>query len=112
MARRQLLDTRSEAKLADFDGKRDKFEQWAFMFESYAHLLGWGQIVESAIREQNPIQHSQISADAQAVNGDTLRLRGVDLVCLPSHRCPCPGQIFPARPRGRPQAELAHRSPG
>ena len=40
MAARQLLDTRESAKLSDFNGSREKFEQWAFMFESYARLLG------------------------------------------------------------------------
>ena len=57
---RQLLDTRTEAKLGDFNGQRDRFEQWAFMFESYVHLLGWGAFVDAAIRETNPITNDQL----------------------------------------------------
>ena len=43
---RQLLDTRADAKLSEFAGVREKFENWAFLFESYAHLFGWGEYVE------------------------------------------------------------------
>ena len=57
---RQLLDTRSDAKLSDFNGQRDKFEQWAFMFESYSHLLGWGAWVERAIKSLEPIVRERI----------------------------------------------------
>ena len=63
--RAATLDTRSDAKLGDFDGKRDKFEQWAFMFESYAYLMGWGILVDAAIREPNPI--------VGAISAETLR---------------------------------------
>eukprot|EP00974_Lingulodinium_polyedra_P077007 7455810-Lingulodinium_polyedra.AAC.1 len=69
-ARTLQLDTRSDAKLGDFDGKRDKFEQWAFMFESYAHLMGWGPLVDAAIREPDPLLESRLGAGAKAINGD------------------------------------------
>ena len=50
MTSRQLLDTRSDAKLDAFNGKRQDFETWAFLFESYAHLLGWGAMADTKLR--------------------------------------------------------------
>ena len=67
---RQLLDTRTEAKLGDFDGQRDKFEQWAFMFESYSHLLGWGIYVDAAIVSADPLVLTTLSDGARAISGD------------------------------------------
>jgi hypothetical protein len=67
---RQLLDTRNDAKLDNFPGKREGFENWAFMFESYAHLMGWGILVDAAIVEQQPITDVGLSADARAINHD------------------------------------------
>ena len=63
---RQLLDTRNDAKLDNFPGKREYFENWAVMFESYAHLMGWGMLVDAAIVEQQPIANEGLSADARA----------------------------------------------
>lgn len=50
---RQLLDTRSEAKLYVFN-KEDghNIAQWAFKFDPYALLVGWG-----AMKQTNPIAH-------------------------------------------------------
>ena len=73
-AGRQLLDTRDSARLSDFSGDREKFEQWSFMFESYAHLMGWGRFIEAAIREQNPITQERLGADCAAINGDVYYL--------------------------------------
>ena len=70
MAARQLLDTRSEVKLTDFDGKRERFEQWAFLFECYAHMLGWGEFVDAAIREPDPLGNWRPGQDAQDINSD------------------------------------------
>lgn len=67
---RQLLDTRSDAKLETFNGERQKFEQWAFLFESYTHLLGWGLYVDNAMRHEGPITHASLGPEAQGVNGD------------------------------------------
>ena len=70
MAARQLLDTRGDVKLSEFSGNRDRFEQWAFNFESYAHLLGWGTYVDAAIREDRPIPPERLDEAATRINGD------------------------------------------
>ena len=70
MAGRQLLDTRSDAKLESFNGKRPEFEAWAFLFESYAHLLGWGAMVDYARVSPDPIVHTSLAEEARNVNGD------------------------------------------
>ena len=67
MAGRQLLDTRSEAKLDTFNGDRQKFEQWAFLFQSYAHLLGWGVMVDRARTKVNPIALADLGEEARAI---------------------------------------------
>ncbi len=67
---RQLLDTRSDAKLDNFNAKRESIENWAFMFESYAHLMGWGVLVDAATVEQQLVTDVGLPADARAINHD------------------------------------------
>ena len=67
---RQVLDTQSDVQLKDFNGNRSKFEHWAYMFESYVHLLGWGSQVEEAIRQPTSIDPEKISSSAKECNGD------------------------------------------
>ena len=67
---RQLLDTRGDTKLASFSGDRSKFEAWAFLFESYGHLLGWGEQIDMAIKEQAPIEAAALGDVARSLNHD------------------------------------------
>ena len=68
MATRQLLDTRNDAKLESFSGARDKFENWAFMLESYCHMLGWSDFTEPAITYDGDLENDMLGQQAKEVS--------------------------------------------
>ena len=65
---KQLLDPRSDIKLKEFGGDRSKFEHWAYMFESYVHLLGWGSQIEEAIGCTTKIDPEALGEAAREYN--------------------------------------------
>ena len=76
---RQRLDTESKVKLESFNEEEQKLEQWASVFESYANLLGWGPMVEYAMRRMDPVQTALISEEVRAMNANLYRLLALNI---------------------------------
>ena len=58
-----LLDTRSEIKVPNFDGRDEHWPEWSVKFESYALLLGWGDRLTEAEQRTEPITAESLAND-------------------------------------------------
>eukprot|EP00971_Amphidinium_carterae_P209114 4148524-Amphidinium_carterae.1 len=46
-----LVDTRGIAKLPAHDGKEETWGEFEFKFTNYAHLLGWGELIDDYLQQ-------------------------------------------------------------
>eukprot|EP00971_Amphidinium_carterae_P100622 1990648-Amphidinium_carterae.1 len=51
MAASSVVDTRGLSKVPHHDGRDETWPEFCFKFENYVHLLGWGDMVETYVRQ-------------------------------------------------------------
>ena len=70
----KLLDHRGLGGAPTFSGERRDFETWAFAFESFVELLGWGVYIDGAKAHQAEILNGSLSAEQLNVSRNLFRL--------------------------------------
>ena len=70
----QLLDYRGLGRAPTFSGERRDFETWAFAFESFVELLGWGALIDAAKTHRTEILNDALGAEPRNVSRNLFHL--------------------------------------